>query len=107
MNPQLVDSLVQVIESLPQDDYALFQEKLIIKTIQKTKGICGGYARVRNTRIAVWTIISLQHQGADEPELLRNFPILTPFDLMAVQVYYQTHKNEIDHLIASRADENN
>jgi uncharacterized protein (DUF433 family) len=25
--------------------------------IQKTKGVCGGNARIRETRIAVWTII--------------------------------------------------
>ena len=107
MNTQLVESLVMAIESLPPDDYALFQEQLAVRTIQKTQGVCGGYARIRNTRIAVWTIISLQNQGADDQELLRNFPILTSFDLMAVRVYYQTHKIEIDDLIAYHTEGEN
>lgn len=107
MNPKLVESLVQMIESLPQDDYVLFQEQLIIRSIQKTEGVCGGHARIRKTRIAVWTIISFQNQGADEEELLRNFPVLTPFDLMAARIYYQTHTTEIDRIIASHAGEDN
>jgi uncharacterized protein (DUF433 family) len=106
MNTKLVESLVQVIESLPPEDYALFQEQLTLRSIQKTSGVCGGYARIRNTRIAVWTIISLQHQGADDSELLRNFPVLTPFDLMVAQIYYQNHTAEIDKLIADHNQEN-
>jgi type III restriction enzyme len=30
------------------------------KFIQKTPGICGGNARIRDTRIAVWTLVSFQ-----------------------------------------------
>ncbi|MEL7039279.1 MAG: DUF433 domain-containing protein [Cyanobacteria bacterium J06592_8] len=106
MNPKLVESLVQAIESLPQDDYVLFTQQLTVRNIQKTEGVCGGYARMSNTRIAVWTIISLHKQGTDEQELLRNFPVLTPFDLMAAQVYYQTHTAEIESLIASHTQDN-
>lgn len=103
MNGQLVESLVNAIGSLPPDDYVLFQSTLIEKTIQKTVGVCGGCARIRNTRIAVWTLISLQNQGADESELLRNFPGLTLFDLWVARAYYQANANEIDALI--REDE--
>ena len=85
MNTKLVESLAQVIESLAPDEYALLQEKLKSRAIQKTIGVCGGHARIRNTRIPVWTIISLQHQGADTLELLRNFPPLTADDLSNAQ----------------------
>ena len=71
-----------------------------MRTIQKTIGVCGGHARIRNTRIPVWTIISLQQQGADNPELLRNFPSLTIDDLSTVRFYYNTHQEEIDRAIA-------
>ena len=64
-------------------------------------GVCGGHARVRNTRIPVWTIISLQQQGSDTPELLRNFPSLTLDDFSNVQAYYFSHREEIDRAIAS------
>ena len=101
MNTKLVESLAQVIESLAPDEYILLQEKLKSRIIQKTIGVCGGHARVRNTRIPVWTIVSFQQQAADTPELLRNFPSLTPDDLSNVQAYYTSHREEIDHAIAS------
>jgi uncharacterized protein (DUF433 family) len=63
--------------------------------------VCGGNARIRNTRIPVWTIISLQQQGADAQEILSNFPILTHFDLVAAQEYYLTHLSEIDKIISA------
>ena len=63
--------------------------------------MCGGNARIRNTRIPVWTIISLQQQGADAQEILCNFPILTHFDLVAAQEYYLTHFPEIDKIISA------
>ncbi len=58
MNTKLVESLAQVIESLAPDEYALLEAKLKSRTIQKTMGVCGGQARIRNTRIPVWTVIS-------------------------------------------------
>ncbi len=100
MNVKLVESLVQAIESLPPEDYALFQEQLTNRSVQKTDGVCGGHARIRNTRIAIWTLISLQHQGANDAELLRNFPGLTPFDLSVARAYYAHHTTEIDSAIS-------
>jgi uncharacterized protein (DUF433 family) len=105
MNAKLVESLVQVIESLPPEDYILLQEQLNTRNIQKTEGVCGGYARIRNTRIPVWTIISLQHQGADDVEILRNFPSLNHFDLAAIRDYYASHKEEIDRTIDSHDED--
>jgi uncharacterized protein (DUF433 family) len=105
MNTKLVESLVQVIESLPSEDYILLQGQLTARNIQKTPGVCGGYARIRNTRIPVWTIISLQHQGADDTEILRNFPSLTLFDLAATKAYYASHTEEIDQTIVSHNED--
>jgi len=77
------------------------QDRLKSRSIQKTIGVCGGDARVRNTRIAVWTIISLQKQGADRVEILRNFPSLNNDDFSNIQAYYTEHQLEIDNAIAS------
>ena len=104
MNAKLVESLVQAIESLPPEDYALFQEQLTTRSVQKTPGVCGGHARIRSTRIPIWTLISLQHQGADDNELLHNFPSLTPFDLSVARAYYVSHTEEIDRAIANIHD---
>jgi uncharacterized protein (DUF433 family) len=73
--------------------------------VKKTPGVAGGHACIRNSRIAVWTLISLYQQGMDAGELLKNFPSLTSFDLLAAQVYYQTHQDEIDTLITSHHSE--
>ncbi len=100
MNVKLVESLVQAVESLPPEDYALFQEQLTTRSVQKTPGVCGGHARIRSTRIPIWTLISFQQQGANDEELLHNFPSLTPFDLNVARAYYASHTEEIDSAIA-------
>ncbi|BAZ50587.1 hypothetical protein NIES4103_32040 [Nostoc sp. NIES-4103] len=71
--------------------------------IQKTPGVCGGNARIRDTRIAVWTLVSFRQQGASEEELLRNYPVLTPEDLKTAWSYYEEHPQEIDRIIADDA----
>ncbi|MBH8567071.1 DUF433 domain-containing protein [Nostoc sp. CENA67] len=68
--------------------------------IQKTPGVCGGNARIRDTRIPVWTLVSFRQQGASEEELLRNYPVLTPEDLKIAWSYYEEHAQEIDRVIA-------
>lgn len=101
MNTKLVKSLAEAVNALSADDYLLFQSTLIDKSIQKTTGVCGGHARVRNTRIAIWTLISLANQGMDDDALIKDFPGLTYFDLMAARLYYQANRQEIDSLITS------
>ena len=76
----------------------------ITNIIQTTPGVCGGHACVRNTRIPVWTLVSLRHQGATEQELLSNYPGLTLGDLTAVWGYYYNHKSEIDQIIIEMED---
>lgn len=105
MNPKLVESLVEAIAALPTDDYALFQDKLIARMVRKTPGVAGGYACIRNTRIAVWTLISLINQGANDAELATDFPGLTDLDFLVARAYYQSHSSEIDQLIASHTAE--
>ena len=76
-----------------------------LSTIQKTPGVCGGNARIRNTRIPVWTIISFYKLGASDDEILRNYPGLTPEDLKVVWSYYEQHQYEIDQVIIAQDDD--
>jgi len=39
---------------------------LHIHKVQHTTGVCGGNACIRNTRIPVWTLVSLRSQGATD-----------------------------------------
>jgi uncharacterized protein (DUF433 family) len=105
MNQQLVDSLIQVIESLPPDERQLLESRLKEQAIQKTPGVCGGHACIRNTRIPVWTMISYRLQGAEPEELLRNFPSLTPQDLTATWTYYEANRQEIDQILSSHEED--
>jgi uncharacterized protein (DUF433 family) len=104
MNQKLAESLAGAVAALSPEDYNTFQNAFALQAIQKTSGICGGHARIRNTRIPVWTIISLQKQGADTNELLTKFPSLTPFDLLITQSYYDQHQAEIDDLLRLHQD---
>ena len=98
----LKEQLLQTIETLP--DELLEKTLKFIQTLQhpiyKTPGICGGAARIRDTRIPVWTIVAYQQQGAPDSELLYNYPGLTLQDIQAVANYYELNRDEIDRAIA-------
>ncbi len=102
MSTKFAESLAEAVVALPKEDYDLFQETLTNKLIRKTPGVVGGVACIRNTRIAVWLLISFINQGMDDAELLQNYPDLTRFDLLAMRAYYQANKAEIDAEIVSQ-----
>ncbi len=65
-------------------------------TIQKTEGVCGGNARIRNTRIPVWTIVSFKKLGVSDSELLKRYPDLSQQDLDEAWAYYEQNRTEIE-----------
>lgn len=105
MNTQLANSLAEAVSALSLEDFQGFQAALLKHMVKKTPGVAGGHACIRNTRIAVWTLISLAQQGMNDEGLMKNFSGLTPFDLLAARVYYQAHQAEIDALITSHHGE--
>ena len=96
------EQLLQTIETLPDDLLAetLKFVQILQHPIHKTPGICGGAARIRDTRIPVWTIVAYQQQGATEAELLYNYPGLTLQDIQAVTNYYESNREEIELWLA-------
>ncbi|GEM_PF-998812 len=78
---------------------------LIETEIKHTPGICGGEARIRNTRIPVWTLVSLRQQGATDSDLLDSYPSLIQSDLEAAWKYYQHHQDEILTAMASQDED--
>ena len=97
----LKERLLETIATLP-DDYV--EETLqFVETLQapirKVAGVCGGEARIRDTRIPVWTLVAYCNQGATDSELLGNYPGLTLKDLSAAWDYYENNQTEIDRLI--------
>jgi uncharacterized protein (DUF433 family) len=55
---------------------------------------------VRETRIAVWMLQRLKELGADDKQLLADFPTLLPADLPAVWEYVKQNEDEIRAAIA-------
>src|SRR5207245_2724666 len=51
--------------------------------IQKTPGVCGGDARIGDTRIPVWLLVLARKQGQSDAHLLDGYPSLTAADLDA------------------------
>ena len=70
-----------------------FEQRL---RIVRTPGICGGSARVHNTRIPVWTLVEAQRRGASIERLIADFPSLTAGDIRAAWKYAADHSDEID-----------
>jgi uncharacterized protein (DUF433 family) len=64
--------------------------------IQKTPGVCGGRACIRNTRITVWGLVNARRLGASDEQLLQRIEGLAADDLHAAGDYYRQHGAEID-----------
>lgn len=67
--------------------------------IEKNPGVMGGDACIRQTRIPVWLLVSLQHQGASEAYILEDYPTLSATDLVNAWRYAETHPDEIETAI--------
>ena len=68
--------------------------------IEKTPGICGGDARIKNTRIPVWGLVRTKELVKNDEKLLEAYPNLTMTDLENAWTYYQNNYREIDDSIA-------
>src|ERR1700722_11645215 len=67
--------------------------------IEKTAGICGGDARIANTRIPVWLLVLQRKSGRDDQQVLDSYPILTMTDLDAAWEFYSNNPLEIEQSI--------
>jgi uncharacterized protein (DUF433 family) len=72
--------------------------------IEKTEGVCGGSARIRQTRISVWSLENARRQGVSEAELLMDYPSLTAQDLANAWSYVRSHQEEIEREITENED---
>lgn len=67
--------------------------------IEKSRGVMGSAACVRQTRISVWLLEQARRQGVSEADLLRNYPGLTARDLVNAWEYVSAHTEEIENQI--------
>ena len=64
--------------------------------VQKTPGVCGGRACIRNTRITVWGLVNYRRLGVADEQILKNIVGLTLEDLQTAWDYYRVNTAEID-----------
>ena len=67
--------------------------------IQKTPGVMGGAACIRQTRIPVWLLAILRRQGATDAYLLEDYPGLTASDPTNAWLYAEANPDEIEATI--------
>ncbi|GAB4277293.1 MAG: hypothetical protein Fur0025_03110 [Oscillatoriaceae cyanobacterium] len=67
--------------------------------IEKTLGVCGGDARISNTRIPIWSLVNYRRLGASDARIFQDFPQLTAEDLVNAWAYADAHQEEIEEAI--------
>ena len=72
--------------------------------IEKNPGVCGGDARIANTRIPVWSLVNYRRLGASELQILQDFPQLTAEDLVNAWAYANDRSEEIEAAIQRNED---
>lgn len=72
--------------------------------IETTPGVCGGRARIRGSRMALWFLESCRRSGMSDAEILGDYPHLTQQDLLNAWAYVQAHQEEIERDICEDAE---
>jgi len=69
--------------------------------IESKPGVCGGSARVRSTRIAVWLLVGLRRDGVPDDRIVSHFGpgTIDHSDLSNAWAYAAAHPDEIDEEI--------
>jgi uncharacterized protein (DUF433 family) len=73
--------------------------------IQKTPGVCGGDACIRETRIPVWVLVNARRLGISEAELLEDYPTLRAADLANAWAYTEAYPDEIETAIQENEED--
>jgi uncharacterized protein (DUF433 family) len=70
--------------------------------IVRTPGVRGGHARIEGTRIGVHDVIALLQNGETVDSLPQCLPGISRAQVYECLAYYEDHRAEVDHLIASQ-----
>ncbi|WP_449418582.1 DUF433 domain-containing protein [Phormidium nigroviride] len=102
LQPQLLaltpDEKAQAIQILAQSLSNSWQG------IEKTPGVMGGEACIRQTRIPVWLLANYRHQGASDAHILEGHPDLSAVDLVNAFAYADAHSLEIETAIREQEE---
>jgi uncharacterized protein (DUF433 family) len=87
----------QLLTLSPEEKTEIIQ---LLNGINKTPQVVGGAARIRNTRIPVWSLFQSHQMGATDLDILEAHPELTPADLVNAWFYAKTFPDEIEQAIS-------
>jgi uncharacterized protein (DUF433 family) len=103
-----IDPAIEIAATQTKSAVADWERTLIHSLeegIHKTRGVMGGEACVRDTRIPIWLLVSYRRLGLSEAKLLDNYPMLTANDLVNAWSYASAYADEIDRAIAQQDEE--
>lgn len=97
----ITQELKQQILSLSPDEQheivRLIQAQTNSSTgINKTPGVVGGDACIRNMRIPVWSLVQYRNMGANDDRILEAYPQLTATDLANPWTYAAAFPDEAE-----------
>jgi uncharacterized protein (DUF433 family) len=72
--------------------------------IIKTPDVCGGDARIKNTRLSVWGLEEWRRLGWSDAKILDAYPQLKREDLAAAWAYAEQHPDEIEGAIRANQE---
>ena len=103
LQPQLLaltpDEKAQAIQILAQSLSNTWQG------IEKTPGVCGGDACIRQTRITIWGLVNARRLGYTEADLLESYPNLYASDLVNAWAYAEAYPHEIETAIRENEED--
>ena len=94
LSPAEQDEIVRLIRS----------QNNIWTGINKTPGVVGGDACIRNMRIPVWSLVEYRQMGASESRILEAYPQLTETDLANAWADAEAFSDEIAKAIAANEE---
>ncbi len=68
--------------------------------VVKTPGVCGGRARIEETRVRVYNVVFLHKEGATDETIREAYPDLSLAQIHAALAYYYDNREEIDMELA-------
>ncbi len=84
---------LDLLKAVFADDLA---EDTLLRGIEKTEGVCGGSARIKNTRIPVWSVVEAKKMNFSDQRILTSYPSLSLPDIENALVYYARNREEIE-----------
>ena len=92
----------EILTLSPEEKIEVIQ---LLEGINKTPKVVGGNARIRNTRIPVWSLFQSHQMGVSDLEILEAHPELTQTDLINAWAYAEIFIDEIESAISANQAE--